>query len=356
VDAESPSRKWAVLSVYVGDRLFLEGDNSRLPAKAVSKMHDLNDTYYFAKLVELGGLSAASSELGVAKSVLSRSLARLEAALGVKLIHRTTRRMSATNVGSRYYQQCRVVLAELDRASRVVEDAREIPRGRLRITCPVNFAQLGLARILATFSAKYPEIEIHIDLTNGEVDLLQGRYDLCIRVAPRLRSTDLITRAFSVAPHILFASPSLLARHEIPKDPAQLTAFPSASWSMPEGRGGKHCWELTHHDGAQRSVKHRPRLVTEDLYILKEAALSGNAVADLPPLFCHTEVSDGNLVRLLPDWEIPVKLHLLYGSRRATTRALNAFVEHLAAYLPPLISVSRSGSFQEFLRFAGGRA
>jgi DNA-binding transcriptional LysR family regulator len=318
-------------------------------------MHDLNDIYYFVKIVEHGGVSAASSELGIAKSVLSRSLARLEAALGVKLIHRTTRRMSTTDVGSRYYQQCRVMLAELDRASRVVDDARDIPRGRLRMTSPVNFAQLGLARILSTFSAKYPEIELHIDLTNHEVDLPQGRYDLCIRIAPRVRATALFMRAFNVTPHILIASPSLLARHGMPQDPAQLTAFPSASWSMPEGRAAKHCWELTHRNGSRRTVKHRPRLVTEDLYILKEAALSGNAVADLPPLFCHTEVSDGNLVRLLPDWEIPVRLHLLYGSRRGTTRVLSAFIDHLAAYLPPLLNTSRSGSFDEFLRFASGR-
>jgi DNA-binding transcriptional LysR family regulator len=319
------------------------------------QLHDLNDIYHFAKIVEHRGVSAASLELGVAKSVLSRSLARLEAALGVKLIHRTTRRMSMTEVGLRYYQQCRVMLAELDRGSRLVEEAREIPRGRLRITCPVNFAQLGLAQMLSTFSAKYPEIELHIDLTNREVDLPQGRYDLCIRIAPRVRATALITRGFNVAPHIMIASPSLLAQHGMPQDPAQLTAFPSASGSMPEGRGRRHCWELTHRNGSRRSVKHRPRLVTEDLYILKEAVLSGNAIADLPPLFCHTELSDGDLVHVLPEWEIPVKLHLLYGSRRGTTRVLSAFIDHLAAYLPPLLNIAKTGSIDEFLKVATGR-
>jgi DNA-binding transcriptional LysR family regulator len=309
-------------------------------------MQDLNNIYYFAKIVEHGGLSAASEALGIAKSVLSHHLARLEAELGVCLMQRTTRRLQITEVGARYYERCRAVLSEIDRAACVIDDMREVPRGKLRITSPLNFAQVVLAPVLAAFCAAYPEVEVGLDITNRDVDLISEGYDLALRIVPSIQSSNLVMRSFDLNAHVLVASPALLARVGTPRGPEDLKAMPSVAGALPAERGGRYVWRLTGAGGAQQAIQHHPQLVTEDLCVIKEAALAGCGVVELPPLFCRDALQEGQLIELLPLWSLPLlKLHAVYPSRRGMTLAVRTLIDYLSSHLRPWIDNAVNGTF-----------
>jgi DNA-binding transcriptional LysR family regulator len=294
-------------------------------------MNDLNNLFYFAKIVEHGSLSSAGEALGVAKSVLSQHLARLEADLGVRLIQRTTRRLQVTEIGQRYYQRCRAVLAEVERAASVIDDARGTPRGTLRLTSPVNFAQVILAPMLAEFMRAYPDVSVALDITNREVDLIAEGYDLALRIAPDIRPSTQIVRSFRVNRHILVASPSFIDVHGLPASPEALHTLPSIAGLHAVARSGRHAWQLTGFDGVMRTIAHHPRLVTEDIFVLKQVALAGCGVAELPPICCRDELADGSLVELLPGWTLPeMNLHAVFPSRTGMTHALRCFIDYLA--------------------------
>ena len=144
---------------------------------------DLNDLLYFARIVEHGSLSAASEALGVSKSLLSQHLARLEGRIGVRLIHRTTRKLQVTEVGQRYYERCRSVLEEIARADEVIADARGTPRGLVRVACPVNFAQMVMVPVFVDFMRSHPEVELAVEVTNREIDLIGEHCDVALRIA-----------------------------------------------------------------------------------------------------------------------------------------------------------------------------
>jgi DNA-binding transcriptional LysR family regulator len=310
-------------------------------------MRDLNDIYYFTKIIEHGGLSPASEALGVAKSMLSQHLAKLEAELGVRLLERSTRRLQVTDVGARFYERCRAVLREVDRATSVVDSARETPRGKLRVASPLNFSQVMLAPVLTAFMTEYHEVEVALDIANRDVDLIAEGYDLVLHIGPNTQSTNVITRSFNLVPHMLLASPALLSRLGTPRVPQDLRSMPTVVGWLPAERTGHHVWNLTNSNGRQLSVRHFPRLVTEDLCTIKESALAGCGVVDLPWHFCGAELADGRLVQLLPDWSLPcVKLHAVHQSRRGLTLALRTLIDFLLNRLRPWIDGVVLGTLQ----------
>src|SRR5690606_19200500 len=148
---------------------------------------------------------------------------------GVRLIQRTTRRLQITDVGQRYYQRCRAVLAEVERAASVIDDARGTPRGTVRLTSPVNFAQAILAPLLAEFMVADPDVSVALDITNREVDLIAEGYDLALRIAPDIRPSSQVVRSFHLNRHVLVAGRAFIARHGMPGSPAALHALPSVA-------------------------------------------------------------------------------------------------------------------------------
>ena len=133
-------------------------------------MNDLNNILFFASIVERGSLTAASQSLGVAKSMLSQHLAALEEELGVQLILRSSRRLQVTTIGARFYEQCRVILDEVSRASGIIDNARGAPRGKVRIASPLNFSQGLMAPVLTAFMRQYPEVDVTLDIANRDAD------------------------------------------------------------------------------------------------------------------------------------------------------------------------------------------
>lgn len=291
--------------------------------------NDLNDLLYLARIVEHGSLSAASDALGVSKSLLSQHLARLEERIGVRLIHRTTRKLHITEVGQRYYERCRSVLEEVARADEVIEDVRGVPRGIVRVTSPVNFAQAVLAPVFCDFMRDYPEVEVVLEVTNREVDLISEGFDVALRIAPSVRTSSCVVRTFPVPRHVLVASPQLLARYGEPREPEDLRQLPSVSGMR--GCADRPLWQLDDGRGTVRQIAHRPRLRTEDLIMLRHAALAGCGVAELPPLLCRADLAAGTLVRVLPKWALPeMNLYVLFLSRAGMTPALRCFIDFLS--------------------------
>ncbi len=307
-------------------------------------VQDLNNLLYFARIVEYGSLSRASAELGVSKSVLSEHLARLEQDLGVRLIQRSTRRMQITELGRRYYRRCRAVLLEAERADRVIEEAHATPRGSVRMVAPINFAQGFLASVLADFMVEYPAVEVLLEITNREVDLIAGGYDVVLRIAPVLRSSSLVVRTARVARHILVASPALLAGRDVASHPQELSGWPSVAGVHGVAPGTRHVWELSGPDGESLQLAHAPRFLSEDIFVLKHAAIAGCGIAELPPVCCRDELESGALLRVLPAWSLPqMHLHMMFASRDGLSPAVRCCVDYLSEHLLPGLEVSSIG-------------
>ena len=192
-------------------------------------MQDLNDLYYFVKVVDHGGFAAAERAIGVQKSKLSRRVQQLEDRLGVRLINRSSRRFSVTEIGREYHDRCVAMLVEAEAADRVIAQVRAEPRGVIRVACPVALVNFQFGALFARFLAEYPQIELHLESTNRRVDVIAEGFDLAIRVRfPPLEPTDLVMRRLDTSTQCLVASPALMAGRSI-ASPADLHGVPSVA-------------------------------------------------------------------------------------------------------------------------------
>jgi DNA-binding transcriptional LysR family regulator len=317
-------------------RLFSIANNQKRRKDAMTKgaslMKDLNNIFYFVKIVEHGSLSAASETLGVAKSMLSQHLSKLEKELGVQLIKRTTRTLQVTDIGARYYEQCLVILKEMDRASSMIDNVRTLPSGKLRISSPLNFSQVILEPTLTAFMKEYPNVDVVLEISNREAALTAEGYDFALHIGPDMRSSNLIIRSFTLERELLVASPELLSRFGEPRRPADLKPLPSVAGALPPEQRGRYVWNLTDANGELSSVPHHPRLITEDLWVLKKGALAACGVAALPPLLCRDAIDDGRLIHILPHCLLPaLKLHAVYHSRRGLSLAARTLIDFIAS-------------------------
>lgn len=298
-------------------------------------MRDLNDLLFFAKVVEHGGFNAASRVLGIPKSRLSRRVAGLEEQLGVRLLQRTTRKLALTEVGASFYDHCQAMLAEADAAEESVSRVTAEARGLIRVSCPELLAKTELGPILPRFMQQHPQVRLLLEATNRRVDLIEDGIDVAIRVRSVIEdSASLVARRLGIARQVLVASPALLEQYGTPASPADVARLPALSMNWPDGRG--HL-ALLDEVGHNYSVQiDQPRLITDDLMVLTEAAEAGLGVAQLPVQLCHTALAAGRLVKLLPDYIIPGGiLHAVFPSRRGLVPAVRAFIDFLAAELVP---------------------
>ena len=301
---------------------------------------DLNDLRYFAAIVDAGSLSGASRHLGVTKSLLSQHLARLEHGLGVCLIQRTTRRLQVTPIGQEFHQHCLAVLVEVERARSLIDDARAEPRGVLKVSCPVLFAQLILAPLLTSFLQRFPEIELVLDADYRDVDIIGEGYDVALRIQHQLADSSSVVRSFALDQHWLVASPDLARQLGMPRTLADLEGVPGLSARGASETSG--VWALYDAQDAVHRVSYRPRMAASDLLVLKHAALAGLGVALLPAVICTQDVAAGQLLRLLPGHHGgTMYLHAVYPSRQGLSRAARCFLEHLGATIPPCIQDAR---------------
>ncbi|MEQ8800980.1 LysR family transcriptional regulator [Haliea sp.] len=292
-------------------------------------MQNLNDLYYYVQVVDHGGFAPAGRALGVPKSKLSRRIALLEERLGVRLVHRSTRQFRVSEVGQTYYDHCRAMLVEAEAAQDAIDMVHSEPRGIVRLSCPVALLQAHVAGMLADFMVRYPMVKVHLDATNRRIDVLAEGFDVAIRVRPApLADTELVMRVLSHRSQCLMAAPSLVQRFGMPSEPASLSSWPSLGLGGPEE---SYQWVLHGPELASVTIEHQPRYITTDMVALRDAALAGVGVVQLPTLVVREELAAGGLISVLPGWAPRREIiHAVFPSRRGMLPAVRALLDHLA--------------------------
>ncbi|NBB93521.1 MAG: LysR family transcriptional regulator [Gammaproteobacteria bacterium] len=292
-------------------------------------MQDLNDLYYFAKVVEHGGFAPAGRALGEPKSKLSRRIARLEEELGVRLLNRSTRHVTVTEIGRIYYSHCRAMLIQAESAQDAIDAMRSEPCGVVRISCPVALLDARVADMLAAYQRTHPRVTLHLDATNRRVDVIEEGFDVAIRVRPPpLEDSDLVLRTLADRGQCLVASPALLSETGRPEVPGDLAEFPSLALGRSQGR---HYWHLLDSDHREVRIEHHPRLVTRSMTALRIAATAGVGIVQLPTMMMTAELGDGRLVRVLDEWAPPREIiHAVFPSRRGLLPAVRQLIDFLA--------------------------
>ena len=296
------------------------------------RRHDLNDYVFFAEVVAHGGYMAASRALREPKSKLSRRISALEARLGVRLIERSSRRFRVTEVGRTFYERCRAMMLEAERAEALVAEAQSEPHGRIRMSCPRNLVKVvsGIAR---EFLARYSKVQLQLIVTDRAVDLIEERVDVALRVRRELTSDASLTmRSLGHSRWILVASPQTASG--LGTDIAELASLPTFGSS---DDAGETTWELEREDGAMYVLRHEPRLTCADYATLCDAAADGLGVAFLPDHACATHLASGKLVRVFRDWRSKQGIvHLVFTTRRGLPPAVRALIDHMAKQFPAL--------------------
>ena len=291
-------------------------------------MQDLNDLLYFAEVVDRGGFAAAGRALGIPKSRLSRRVAELEARIGVRLLQRTTRKLSLTAVGEQFHRHCVAMREDAQAAEETVAQAQTEPRGIIRIACPVTLAQTTLGPILPQFLARYPQVRVDMRVSKRAVDLVEEGFDVALRVRPTLDdSGSLVVKNFGSTQTLLVGSPAQLARQGRPTTVADLDRLDTVNMSSADGRA---VWHLIGPGGATHAFQHQPRYVADDLLTLKLAVLRGTGICVLPDYMCSDEIRDRLLVPVLAGWAPrPGIFHAVFPSRRGLVPAVRRFLDFL---------------------------
>lgn len=311
-------------------------------------MDDLNDLVLFAAVVTHGGFSGAARALDIPKSRVSRRVAELEERLAVRLLQRSTRSVSVTEVGAAFFAHCESMSASAQAAYEVAARAGTKPSGRIRVSCPIGVAHMFLAPVLPKFLLAHPEVRLELDLTNRRVDLIGEGYDVAIRVRSALEDSDLVIRQFGTSDQILVASPAFISTHGPFDSPEALRGVPGVG---PAGvRGDRPKWTATSPTGSTIEVDYQPCLATDDIYLMSRMAVQGVGAAQLPFHVCEEDLRQGRLVHLLPGHTLPGhQLHAVYPTRRGMVPAVKAFVDLLVAELPGAMSQAN----QDFQRVVG---
>lgn len=292
-------------------------------------MQDLNDLYYFVQVVEYGGFAPASRALCIPKSKLSRRIAALEERLDTKLIYRSTRSFHLTDVGQTYFQHCKAMLVEAESAQEAIDSLKFEPRGTIRLTCPIALLHAHIGDMLAEFMVQYPLVNIQLEASNRRVDLISEGVDVAIRVRPPpIEDSELILRVVSERSLSLVASPALVAAQGCPGHLTDLAQWPSLGLGQPQYQ---FAWRWTSPENQLVEVPFSPRFVTTDMVALRNVALAGVGVVQLPTLMVTDQIKDGSLIKLLKDWTAPPEIiHVVFPSRRGLLPSVRALIDFLA--------------------------
>lgn len=291
-------------------------------------MQDLNDLYYFVQVVDHGGFASAGRALGIPKSKLSRRIAQLEERLETRLLNRSTRQLSVTELGQAYYRHCVAMLVEAEAADELIKRNIAQPRGTVRLSCPPSILHYLISPLLVRFMAQCPDVEVHVEATSRRVDVIKEGFDMAIRVRfPPLEDSDLAMKVLSHSPQRLVAAPGLFEHRALPRTPGDLVGLPSLDFVQTDKQ---HVWHLDGPDGVTAKVPLRPRLVTDNAETLHQAALAGLGVVKLALQVAGRDITEGKLIDVIPGWEPRGGiLHAVFPSRRGLLPSVRALLDFL---------------------------
>lgn len=281
----------------------------------------------FATVVEQGSFARAAEKLGLSVSACSRQVADLEAHLGTRLLHRTTRRLSLTESGALFNERCLDLLGALEEAEREASSSTSQAKGTLRISCSINFGVRHLAPAVGDFLAANPDVKLDVSLADRYVDLVEEGYDLAIRIG-QVSTPTLIARRLGDTRLVPCASPDYLRRHGTPRTPADLAAHACLTY---EYLAMRNVWRFRDRRGREQSVRVSGPMHANNGDLLAAAAIAGIGVAMEPDFIVADDLAEGRLLALLPDYEPPsASIFAVYPSRRHLSAKVRVFVEFLA--------------------------
>jgi DNA-binding transcriptional LysR family regulator len=292
----------------------------------------VDDFLLLAEVIEAGGFTAASRRTGIPKSRLSRRIAQLEHELGVLLLHRGARRFQVTDLGRQLYGHGVSIRAELEAARILARDSLKEPSGTLRIACPTMLATAVVGRVAAEFAAAHEKLRVTLHTVTGIAEPLAEQYDLIIQPSTGpLADSGAVARQIIVAPYALVATPDLIARAGHPKGLAKLDGLDGIGWAVDANLPR---WRLLGPDREETEISVRIRFSTDNLLVVRQAAMAGAGIARLPLGMCRDEIASGALAIVAPDWAPPpMTIYALFPSRKAVTSAGRLFVDALTEAL-----------------------
>lgn len=290
----------------------------------------------FVETVRCGGYSAAARKLGVATSSVTRQVAALEAQLGSTLLTRSTRRNSPTDLGQAYFDSAVAILDALAAADSLATDRGEQPRGRLRVSVPVEFGRRVIAPHLARFLASHPELELSLNLSDQPVDLFKDRIDLAVRLGSSVSSDEVVCSNIGHFQRWLVASPAYLEQHGAPGAPGQLAEHACLRFDY---GGPMRDWQFQV-DGQALTVAVQGRLHSNNADILRQAAVAGQGIALLADWLVLDDVQHGRLSRLLPELTanpaaVNASINIVYLPINRDSTRIRVFAQFIKALLQP---------------------
>jgi DNA-binding transcriptional LysR family regulator len=280
----------------------------------------------FSRVASTRSFSGAARELGISQATASKHVQMLEGWLGVRLLHRTTRRVGLTEAGQSFFLQCSRILEEMETARSVAQDEASV-RGNMRIAAPVAFGSTRLGPLVVDFMQRHPDLSLNIELSDRQVDIIEEGYDLAIRTGPA-EGPGLMAWRLMPLDYVLCAAPAYLARHGVPRSPAELR--------------GHHCiagidsavnWQFQGPEG-ETEVPIYGRLHVNNAMLRRDAARAGAGILRCADFLVEEDFANGRLVRLLPEYRpAGSELHAVSPAYRAGTPRVRTLVSHLAAQL-----------------------
>jgi len=281
----------------------------------------------FVEVINAGNFTRAAENTGHSTSYISKEINKLESRLGVRLMNRTTRSISLTPEGALYFGQCQQIIDSAEQAEASVNQKQLEPKGRLKVTCPVSFGLSHLRPVFAKFVARYPHIDLELDMTGRLVDVVAEGIDVALRTAWDLEDSSLISRQLFASYGVTIASPEYLSKHGVPKHPQELSQHKTITYShlkMP------NVWHYRTAQGEKVAVHLKSRVVTNSPEMELELALSGTGITRIPHFYLGDKLSSGELVTLFDDYQkMPICVYLIYASRKHMSAKVRCFIDFL---------------------------
>ena len=290
-------------------------------------MDSLSDVAVFVQVVDSRSFTAAAEKLGMSKSVVSKYVTRLEDRLGARLLNRTTRRLSLTEVGRAFYERSREGLREIEEAELEVSRLQAEPRGVLRINSPMSFGILHIAPALPGFQAKYPELDIDMSLDDRRLDMVEEGFDVAIRIG-ELPDSSMVARRLGQCRHVVCGAPGYFERHGIPTRPEALREHRTLTFKYHDSPGE---WRFLNSSGDYESVVIDSTIEANNSLALREAVLQEAGVTLIPTFVVGEDIQQGRLQAVLQDYRaMEFSIYALYPQRRHLSPKVRAFIEYMS--------------------------
>lgn len=296
----------------------------------------------FVLTVEAGSFAVAASRMGVTRSAVGKSIARLERRVGARLFNRTTRQQTLTENGQAFYERCKRALAEIDAAEEALDAGRREPIGRLRVSAPVLFGRHCVLPVLSKLVSRYPRLEVEISFSDLVVDLVHDGFDLAVRMGDLGDSTSLAARRLGVQHFVICASPAYLTEHGAPRQPQD---FVDHTGIVHMRSGTEMPWQMRDSAGRLHELRIRPRLRLDDIQAIANATLAGVGLSLLPRWRVEPYLLTGQLVAVADVDHMPAtEIHVVWPKTRYLPSKTRVAIDALVSEVPKIVALREAGA------------